>query len=94
MQSVIDLIHKINEHILNPIIVIIFAAAVLVFLWGIMEYVRDAGSDKGRDTGRRHMIAGVFGMFIMVSVFGIINIILNTLGVSPEDTGINEVIKQ
>ena len=93
MQSALDLIHSINKYIINPVIQLMFAVAVLVFVFGIFEYFKNGESSAARDTGRNHMIAGVVGMFIMISVFGIINIVLNTIGASASDTGINEIIK-
>lgn len=93
MESVIQLIHNINRFIINPIIVLLFAVAVLVFIYGIFEYFRNGNSSEGRDTGRRHMIAGVIGIAIMVSVFGIIDVVINTIGANKTSTGINEVIR-
>ena len=92
MKPALAFIHKINTVILNPIIMLLFAWAVLVFLYGVFEYVKDSGSEDARATGSRHMLSGVFGIFIMLSVFAIINIILNSIGVSQSDTGINNVI--
>jgi uncharacterized membrane protein len=91
MSSAIALIHKINQVIINPIITLIFAVAVLVFLYGVFEYVKDADSEDARTTGRRHIIWGVVGMFIMVSVFGIMDIIMNTIGADPNQNGVSEI---
>ncbi len=91
MNSVIKLIHKINEVILNPLITLIFAAAVLIFLYGVFEYLKGSDSDDARSTGRNHIIWGVVGMFIMVSVFGIMDIIMNTIGANPSDNGVSEI---
>ena len=92
MDSAITLIKKINSAIINPIIVLLFAAAVIVFAYGVFEYIKDSDSDEARSTGRRHMISGGIGIFIMISVFGIIQIILNTIGASTSDSGVSNVI--
>jgi len=93
MQAALDFIHKVNDAILNPIIILVFAAAVLIFLYGVFEYVRDSSSEDGRTTGQRHILAGVFGMFIMISVFGIVHLILGTIGANEGTTGVSQVIK-
>ncbi len=72
---------------------LLFAVAVLVFLYGVFTYMKDSASEDARATGRQNIMYGIFGMFIMISVFGIINVIMNTIGVSPNDTGINEIIR-
>ncbi len=92
MQSALQFLHKVNNAIINPIIILLFAAAVLVFLYGVFQYVKDSGSEEARTTGQRHILAGVFGIFIMISVFGIMQLILHTVGASPDETGVNEII--
>lgn len=94
MSAALAFIHKVNQVIINPIILLLFAVAVLVFLYGVFEYVKNSDSEDGRANGQRHMISGVFGLFIMISVFGIINLILNTIGVSPHETGVSEIFGQ
>jgi len=79
-----DLIAKIKTVIVNPIIGLLFALALMFFLWGIVEFIWVAGGEEGRKKGARHILWGLIGMFIMVSVFGIINFILNTVKV-PHD---------
>lgn len=81
--TITSLLGKINQYILNPIIVLLFAIALLVFFWGIVEFIRDAGSEDGRENGKRNILWGIVGMFVMVAVYGIIRIILNTIGIAP-----------
>ena len=61
--------------ILNRLIPVLIAVALVVFFWGLIQYIR---THKG---GKDIMIAGLVGLFIMVSVWGIIRIAQNTLGV-------------
>lgn len=76
----IPLLESIKEHILNPIITLLFAAALLYFLWGVFQMIRGGDSEDARALGREHMIWGVVGLFIMVAVYGILNIVCNTIG--------------
>lgn len=73
-------IGKIKTNILNPLITVGLALALLVFLYGVVEAIRDARSGEGRTTGRQHMLWGIFGLFIMLSAFGIMSLICNTIG--------------
>lgn len=76
-----SLLGKVNEFILNPLIILLFVVALIVFFWGLVEFISKAGSEEGRETGKRNMVWGVVGMFIMVAVYGIIKLILATFGV-------------
>jgi hypothetical protein len=62
-----------------------FTIALIVFIWGLVEFISKAGSEEGRETGRRNMLWGIAGMFIMVSVYGIITLILNSFGLSSPE---------
>jgi hypothetical protein len=72
--------------IINPILAILFAAGLVVFIYGLVEFTwgLSANGGEGRDTGKQHMIWGFVGMFVMAGAFSIIKIIANTLG--PEAT--------
>ena len=61
----------------NRLIPLLIALALLAFFWGIVMYVWGHESEKGREV----MIAGVIGLFVMVSIWGIIRIAQNTFGV-------------
>ena len=65
--------------ILNPLIRLMFAVALVVFLWGIIEYIKGAGSPDSREQGTKHIIWGLVGLFIMVSVYGILTLFKNTV---------------
>ena len=77
-----DLLSNFNRVILNPTIAFLFVVALLVFFYGMIAFIRNLDSDTERDKGKSHMLWGIIGMAIMVSVFGIIRFILNTLDLS------------
>ena len=53
---------------------------MVVFVYGVMEYVYKSRSNPEKiKEGRSHMLWGLFGMFIMVSVFGLFKFLLNSL---------------
>lgn len=81
MQAIDNLITKANQKILNPLIALLFGFAVIYFLWGTFEFIKNYDSPEERGKGAQHMLWGIIGMFIMISVFGIMNLIANTIGV-------------
>lgn len=81
--EVIKLLNKINQFILNPIIALAFAVALLVFFWGIFQFINSETSDKGREEGKQKLLYGLVGMFIMVSAYGLIRLIISTFGITP-----------
>lgn len=71
---------KIQILIINPLIGLLFALALMFFLWGLMQFILNANNEEGRTAGKKHMIWGIAGMFIMVSAYAIIDILRNTFG--------------
>jgi len=80
MNSADTLIKKINAQILNPVIGLLIAIGLVVFLYGVLEFIMGADNQEKRETGRRHMIWGIIGLFIMVAVFGIMNLLASFWG--------------
>lgn len=78
--AAIELIGRINKFIVNPIIGLLFALALVIFLWGVFQFFLQPDSDVSKEEGRNHMLWGLFGVFIMFSVFAIMKIIVNTIG--------------
>jgi hypothetical protein len=76
---VMDLFNPIKTYILLPLLGIFFTLAMLYFIWGVVRYMWNAGNAEVRKTGQRHMIYGVVGMAIMLSVYGIMYFILGTV---------------
>lgn len=58
--------------LVNPLIALLFGFTVLVFVRGIAVFIYNAGSDEKRAEGKKFIITGLVGMFIMVSFWGLI----------------------
>ena len=74
------------DNIVNPVIYFIFGLALLYFLYGVLVFIINAADESARDTGKKHMLWGVIGLFIMVSVYGIIRVVIGTLGADVPPT--------
>lgn len=81
MQAVQDLVGKLATYVINPILLLLFGAGVVVFVWGIVEYLY-AMNVKGESTeeGKKHMFWGMVGMFVMAAAISIIKIISSSIG--------------
>jgi len=60
---------------------VIFAIAFIVFLWGVYRYlILGAASEEKRQEGQKFIMYGLIGFFLMVSVWGIVNLLINSFG--------------
>lgn len=67
--------------IINNILVpLLFAIAFIVFVWGAFKtFILGATDEKVKDDGKNLMLWGLIGFFVMVSVWGLVNILTNSV---------------
>lgn len=64
----------------NIIVPVLFAIAFIVFLWGAFEtFILGANNTDVKDRGKNLMLWGLIGFFVMVSVWGLVNILTGTI---------------
>ncbi|MDB5237375.1 MAG: hypothetical protein JWL88_477 [Parcubacteria group bacterium] len=64
----------------NQIIGLLFAAAFLLFIFGVFRYFFLKGGDsKAREEGRGFMIWGIIGLAVMFSVWGLVRLVITIL---------------
>ena len=72
-MTITDLVNKIIIQVLRPAIILIFSLGLVVFLWGVFQYVIGAQGDQTKlKQGRQTIIWGIIGMVIMASAWGIV----------------------
>lgn len=71
--------------ILTPLISLAMGLALVYFLWGVIKYIRQAGDQKSREEARKVMSFGIIALFVMVSVWGLVRIITETLNLNNQE---------
>jgi uncharacterized membrane protein YidH (DUF202 family) len=75
---------NVNHQIINPLIVFLFALAMVYFLYGMLEFFMNQENEEKRTTSKKHMLWGIVGLTIMMGVWVILGIILSTTGIDSE----------
>ncbi|MGB4076425.1 MAG: hypothetical protein WBK28_01840 [Minisyncoccia bacterium] len=75
-----EFIQNVVREIVSPLITLIGLAALVVFVWGMVEFIRNGDNEEKRSTGQRHMLWGLIGMVIIFGAFTIASIIASTAG--------------
>lgn len=65
---------------------IVSSLALLVFMWGIVKYITSAGDEDKAKEGKSIMIYGVVALFVMFSVFGLVNFVRDSFGIDRGTT--------
>ncbi len=63
------------------IIPLLIAVAFLAFIWGMFTYfIRGGASEEGRQQGKQLAVYAVAGFVLIVSLWGIVNVIAGGMG--------------
>ncbi len=79
------LVIKFETTIVNPLVGILMTLAILAFFYGLVLYIWNLRG--GKDEGKAIMVWGVVAIAVMVSVWGLVNLLQRTvLNNDVEDT--------
>lgn len=65
---------------LGNLILLIIAIAVLIFFYGLVGYITNAGDESKRKESVQYIIYGIFGLFVMVAVWGLVALLSGFIG--------------
>jgi len=79
MNSLSPYIEKIFELLVQPFVQLLFFIAFIIFAWGILMMIANAGNEQKRSEGKQHMMWGIVGMLVMITAYGILALLGNTI---------------
>lgn len=86
-----QLLERFITYILDPAMRVVFTLGLFLFLWGLVEFLWHLRNGEVDRDGKNHMIWGLVGMLIMVSVYGIIALIVNTFDLRGSSTDVGRI---
>lgn len=69
----------------KSLVPILIGVTVLVLMTGIIRYITSGEDEEKRSKARGLMIYGIIGLFVMVSIWGLVNFLGATLGIEIEN---------
>lgn len=76
-------IGKVTTFINNILIPLIFAIALLSFIWGMFRLFIHKNAEEAEE-GKKLAVYAVVGFVLMVSIWGIVNVVANGIGLSGQ----------
>jgi len=64
---------------LGNLVPLAIGVAVIVFIWGMIVFIGNSGSEEKRAEGRHRMIWGVIALFAIVSVWGLVGFVRESI---------------
>ena len=78
LQALNDFLAKVVVQIVNPLILLLGAAAFVAFLWGVFQFIAHAGDSAKRKEGKDAILWGLVGLVVIFGAYGIINVALSS----------------
>lgn len=91
MNAGSEILRNFQVYIIGPAILLLFTAGLLLFMVGLVEFLWKLRQGTDIRQGVQHMIWGIVGMFIMVSVGGILNIVESVIGADPRSPDVGRL---
>jgi len=86
---------RVVTYIIDPALLVIFACGFFLFIFGLVEFLWKLNEGGDNKEGKQHMIWGIVGMLIMISVYGILSLIDNTFHLNfsnPDVSRANNIV--
>lgn len=77
-QDFAGIVNIVIKSILNPLVGLLLVLSTVYFIWGMVKYIQAAGDEKERSEAKNHIIYGLIGLFVIVSMWGLVNLLSNT----------------
>jgi TM2 domain-containing membrane protein YozV len=73
---------------------LVVALALLYFFWGLARFILNAGGGKEQEEAKAIMLWGIIALFVMISVWGIVRLLGETLlkGVNSDAIPIDRLV--
>jgi uncharacterized protein YacL len=80
LLSMLDIVNAIIEHLIDPLIALLFALGFALFVFGATRYFF-TNEERVRSEARQHMLYSIIGLFIMLSVTLLMQFIMGLFGI-------------
>ncbi len=66
----------------KSIIPLLYVIAIAVFVYGVIQYFLNPSNVKEREDAKKYILWALLGLFVLVSISGLVEILRNTFGVT------------
>lgn len=81
MKSIEGIINWATCLLSRSVIPLLFALAVVAFIWGVIQFYLNPDNEEKRKKGKSFIVGGLIALFVMVSMWGIVSIFTTTFDV-------------
>ena len=81
-MNVNQFLSRLSSAIITPLLTLMLAVAVLVFIYGVAKFMWDLSNGGDTKEGKSLMLYGIGGFVIMTAAYALIQMMLNTFNIT------------
>lgn len=81
MDTLGNIVNWASCTLIKSIIPFLMALAVVGFIYGIIQYFLNPDNEEKRKKGKTYIIWGLIGLFVIVSMWGLVSVLSDTFGI-------------
>jgi peptidoglycan biosynthesis protein MviN/MurJ (putative lipid II flippase) len=70
---------KVFTDLINPVIGLLTGFAVLLFVWGIVQYILYSGDEKKKKSAKDTLFWGIIALFVLFSFWSIVQLLKRSI---------------
>jgi uncharacterized membrane protein len=78
------------QTVLGYVLPIVIVLGVIWVIWGIIQFVTNTDEEE-RSKAKMHILYGIIGLFVIISIFGLVGFVQNLLGVGGGALNQNQI---
>ena len=80
MNNPDQVLQKVIDQVFGPLYQLVVGIAVIYFFYGVFKFVLDMNDPEKKNKGKEHLLWGTIGLFIILSVGGILKLFNSVFG--------------
>ncbi|PCI20190.1 hypothetical protein COB64_02670 [Candidatus Wolfebacteria bacterium] len=78
IKSITDFLNFFTCLASRSVVPLLITAGTVVFIYGVVQYIAGAADQTKREEGRKFILWGIIGLFVIISVWGLVGLLSNT----------------
>ncbi|HAE36801.1 TPA: hypothetical protein DCX66_03460 [Candidatus Nomurabacteria bacterium] len=78
LHTVGGIINWVSCLLYRAVIPLLFALGTAGFIWGVIQFYLNPDNEEKRKKGKSFIVGGLIALFLMVAMWGIVNVFTNT----------------
>lgn len=84
-----ELVAYMITSLINPVITLIFGAAVVFFLWNVLQLIRKSDQAEEREQFKSRITWGIIAIAVMASMWGLVNFVIDSFKPNSTPASVN-----